>query len=83
LGEESFLYSLNWALNCGDVEVCKRLVNWRQNLLKLARIAGWEVALEVGLKTMRKAEISHDDIIIANTEVMKKNLGLHSKIMER
>jgi hypothetical protein len=52
-------------------------------LLKLAKIAGWEVALEVGMKTMRRAEITDDDIIVANTEVMRKNFGLHSKIMER
>lgn len=41
LGEEQFLASLSWALNCGDIEVCKKLVSWRQNLLRLGKIAGW------------------------------------------
>jgi hypothetical protein len=72
LGEEQFLASLSWALNCGDLEVCKKLVSWRQNLLRLGRIAGWEIALQVGLKTMAKAEISHQDIISANIEMLKK-----------
>lgn len=46
--------------------MCKKLVAWRQNLLRLGKIAGWEIALQVGMKTMSKAEISHQDIISAN-----------------
>ena len=41
LGQQAFLGSLEWALEAGDIALCKKLVNWRRSLLKLGRITGW------------------------------------------
>ena len=49
-----FLGSVEWALECGDVETAKKLVKWRRSLLQVGRITGWEVALALGCRTFAK-----------------------------
>ena len=61
-----FLGSVEWALECGDVQTAKKLVKWRKSLLQVGRITGWEVALALGCKTFAKGEITAADIIEAN-----------------
>ena len=76
LGQQAFLGSLEWALDAGDINTCKKLVQWRKSLLKLGRITGWQIALAVGMKTFRSKEIHPEDIIEANYDFMMKNSGV-------
>ena len=39
----------------------------------MGRITGWEVALSIGAKTFKKAEITPTDIIEANYEYLSRH----------
>jgi hypothetical protein len=59
------------------------LIKWRRSLLKLGRMAGWEVALSVGLKTFKKCDISYEDIIHANYEyIIKQSKGNKQEVIK-
>lgn len=73
MGEELFLSSVEWALETGDVEAAKKLVKWRKSILQIGRIAGWQTALLVGCRTFKKAEVSTEDIIEANYEILLRS----------